>query len=510
MLVWAAFHFVGYAEAARVQRFISVFLAIGFVLTASTLAVRAEEQQADAQAQQLLAKHRNYVGWQMGDGTFRTMRTVSTVTEKSGEKLQDITYTSAGLAFQETRTMLKQGGMTMHRGFTGSVFWQSYENGFTMPIYGEAAKAMASYTMLMEEGTSGLSGSFRGNKTVDGKDVGLVRVTMKYGDPIDLYIDPTTGAYVEAVVNPDGAYEATYHIVSYADVVPGKKMIASYRIGESDDVHTNVKWDPNAVVSDAELHPPAATASWTFSSYEPVPIQLTHDRILVDATVNGVKGTFILDTGSDAIRLDDKFADRVKAEALKGDSEASSVYGSIKERIRRVATINFGNATLQNVLVYSENFEKFGGYQGLDAKGYAGLMGADFLAGAIVKLDVYDSKMTILDPATDVSATGLPVFVDLSGGELTVPMTLNNSMAVNAMLDTGNPSTILFSYDLVKKHEPFNPTTLTLGPIQYAVAGWTGCCMGANYALLGFDFLKHFDYVFDYPHGRMFLTPNKN
>jgi len=28
--------------------------------------------------------------------------------------------------------------------------------------------------------------------------------------------------------------------------------------------------------------------------------------------------------------------------------------------------------------------------------------------------------------------------------------------------------------------------------------------------LVGFDFLKHFDFVFDYPHGRMFLRPNKN
>ncbi len=34
--------------------------------------------------------------------------------------------------------------------------------------------------------------------------------------------------------------------------------------------------------------------------------------------------------------------------------------------------------------------------------------------------------------------------------------------------------------------------------------------MGADDMLLGFDFLKHFDFVFDYPHGRMFLHPNKN
>ncbi|HKU81858.1 MAG TPA: retropepsin-like aspartic protease [Candidatus Tumulicola sp.] len=458
----------------------------------------------------MLQKHRQFVGWQLGDGTFRTMRVAGTVTDKHGKKLEDVAYSRSGLAFQETHTMLDQDNITSHSGFTGSVFWQCHITGFTVPVYGEAAKALASYTMLMEEGTSGLPATFRGDKNAGGRDVPVVRVTMLNGDPIDLYVDPATGAYVEAVVDPEGAFETTYHILSYADVSPGKKMIGSYRIDDSDDVHANVKFAPNAPVSDEELHPPKPTASWSFFSDQPVPIRLTYDRILVDATVNGVKGTFILDTGSDAIRLDDRFADRAKVPVLKGTSGASSLYGTVKERVRSVTEMNFGNAALQNVLVYSEDFERFG-YRGLDAQGYAGLIGADFFAGAIVKLDVYGSKMTIVDPNTDLSATtGIPIFVDLSDGELTVPMTLDKSMTVNALLDTGNPGGILFSYDLVKKHEPFNPQTLALGPIRYTVGSWIGCCMGVDYALLGYDFFKHFDYVFDYPHGRIFLTPNKN
>jgi hypothetical protein len=275
-------------------------------------------------------------------------------------------------------------------------------------------------------------------------------------------------------------------------------------------VRTYSKWEPNANVTDDELHPPKATASWTFSSTESVPIHLTADRILVDATINGVKGTFILDTGADSIFLDERFANRANLEVVKGETQVASVYGMSKDRIRRANEINFGNASLHNVTVYSEDFDQYS-YRGLDAKGYAGMIGADFFAGAIVKLDVYDSKMTIMDPSTDLSAmTGIPLFVDLSGGDLTVPMTLDKTMAVNAVLDTGNPGDILFGGKLVDKHFPFNPRVLTLGPIQYIIGGWIGCCMDANYALLGFDFLKHFDYVFDYPHGRMFLTPNKN
>src|SRR5262249_61352230 len=100
---------------------------------------------------------------------------------------------------------------------------------------------------------------------------------------------------------------------------------------------------------------------------------------------------FILDTGSDVIRLDDRFADRAKVEVLKGSSSAETVYDTVKERVRSVSEIDFGNASLQNVLVYSQNFERWG-YTGLDAQNYAGLIGSDLFDGAIVKLDVYDSK----------------------------------------------------------------------------------------------------------------------
>ncbi len=220
--------------------YVAVFV-ISWMLSGYGSAARAAEQQSDAQAQQLLQKHRDYVGWQLGDGTFRTMRVSGTVTNEKGEKTEDIVLISAGLVFHETRTRVDQDNITSQSGFTGSVFWQCYTSGFTTPVYGEGAKALAAYAILMQEGTSGLPGTFRGHKTLDGKDVALVRVTMQNGDPIDLYIDPSTGAYVQAIIDPDGAYDATYHVVSYADAAPGKKMIGSYRVDRSDDVHANVK-----------------------------------------------------------------------------------------------------------------------------------------------------------------------------------------------------------------------------------------------------------------------------
>lgn len=495
-----------------------IYVSVAVVLCAFLLLpARAGIPAQDAKAATLLAKHRAYVGWQLGDGTFSSMRISGRVTDDKGKNKQTFVILSKGVVYNNTYTLLDNAGAIVHTGYTGNLFWQADVNGFPAPIYGDYAKFLASLTMVQQEGTPELPATFVGNKTVDGKTVGVVRVTLNNADAIDCYIDPQTGAYVQATVDPGGSYETTFHILSYTDVLPGKKMIGSYRIDDDKSTRRFEKFEPNVAVSDEDLHPPAASAAWTFGDQSPVPITLTHDRILVDATVNGVKGRFILDTGADAIYLDDRFADRVGAPVKKTETEAETMYGSVKTQLRSVNSIQVGNATLRNALAYSEDFHD-GDYRGLDLHGYDGLIGYDLFAGAIVKLDVYASKMAVLDPATDLSGQrGLPMLLDLSTRIPAVPITLNKSIAVNAMLDTGNPGIVFMSDDIAKKHHLPVATlgctgfdSLAVGPITYTNQE---VCVGgvfSGYMLLGFDFLKHFDYVFDYPHGRMFMTPNKN
>ena len=493
-------------------------LAVLLAVAAALVTARAQAPTQDAASAALLAKHRAYVGWQFGDGTFRTMRITGDVTNEKGEKTESFVYLSSGLVYHNRYTMLQRDNITQHTGFTGNLFWASDINGFTTPVYGDYAKYLASFTVLLQEGTTELPASFVADKMVDGNTVAIVRVTLTNGDPIDLYVDRNSGAYVQATIDPDGPYETKIHILSYRDVTPGKKMMASYRFGDGKDVHTYETFEPNVSVSDQELHPPPPAASWTFAGQDAVSISLTHYRILVDAAVNGVKGRFILDTGADAIYLDDRYADRANAPLLKGNGEAGTMLGAVKTHVRRVDTFAVGGATLHNVLVYSHDFRE-SDYRGLDWQGYDGLIGYDLFAGAIVKLDVYVSRMTILDPSTDLSTLhGLPLLVDLSNGTPAIPMTLNKSIAVNATLDTGSPGVVFIKPDVAKKHKLpewnrgcGNLESLSVGPITYA--GQAVCVAyfpTASDMLLGFDFLKHFDYVFDYPHGRIFMTPNKN
>jgi hypothetical protein len=108
-------------------------------------------------------------------------------------------------------------------------------------------------------------------------------------------------------------------------------------------------------------------------------------------------------------------------------------------------------------------------------------------------------------------------------------MTLNGSLAVNAMLDTGNPATIIFGPDLLYKYhlrmarritnvlgmgsiECGNVETLQVGPITYG--GEAACklesgLISGRKILVGLDFLRHFTVVFDYPQGRLFLQPSR-
>ena len=81
----------------------------------------------------LLAKHRVYVGWTGGDGTVKTLRETGEAT-RADQVTRRFQTLHLGLAYRSS-------GATQYgsydQGFTGRVFWQSNENGFTIQTVGE-------------------------------------------------------------------------------------------------------------------------------------------------------------------------------------------------------------------------------------------------------------------------------------------------------------------------------------------------------------------------------------
>jgi hypothetical protein len=498
----------------------------------STVALGLAPVRADDTAQDLLAKHRAFVGWQLGDGTFKTLRLEGeyvndkgTVTERSLER-------RIGLVYRDTYTYPRRANLADESGFTGNVFWRSDVNGFTTPIYGELAKYELSATALLNEGLPTAGATLLRTATEDGKSTDVVHVPMPSADAVDISIDPATGAIVKAVVDPGGDYETTFHILSYAQPLPSKKVIGSFRFGDETGTFTYTKIEPNVIFSDADLHPPTPAASWAFADPKPFPIQLTPTRIIVQATINGKKGTFILDTGAGII-FNKTFADRVGATDLRLHGQAVTLYDPTPIALERVDTIEMGGNTLSNVIVQSVDFNNTFAdkdYRGLDGKNYDGLIGYGLFAGAIIRIDLGASTMAIDDPASFDSSgeKGLPLLVDLAGGAPSVPMMIDGSIAVKAYFDSGDPDDVIFGPDLIFKYHLTMGTSfegaaagygtiacgtlqkLTLGPIVYegvdACERRTDVMSGRN-ILVGLDFLRHFNMTFDYPHGRLFLQP---
>jgi len=490
------------------------------------------------QASDLLAKHKAFVGWQFGDGTFSTLRLRETLRDSQQAIVRTTQIVRAGVAYRSTSKEQKTGDVT-DAGFTGRVLWATNRNGFTRQVVGDTEKADIAFDILFNEGTTALLGVSEPSQVVDGQTYQVVRVKADASAAIDLYIDPQTGSYKRAVIDPGGEYEETLDILAYGDFMPGKKMITRWKYDNSQYIHERSDFQVNGSVTDDQLHPPKQSAIWTFANNKPFPIKVTDDRIYVDATVNGARGHFILDTGaSSGILLTPDFVTRARVKHVE-NSEAYGLAGSTRTTIDKVDKVEIGGNTLSNVIVtsLSSNFE--------ERERPDGLIGFDLFAAAIVTLDLDKQEMTIADPATSVvdKNAGISAVVDLSNQIPTIPAKLNGSIDVNAMLDSGNPLEVLFGPALINKYRltmlvdqsvvgwlQSHPVmsgigagseieqcgklqTISFGPIVYqqppACESYSVGDFGERRVLVGFDFIKNFNYVFDYPESTLVLIPRK-
>ncbi len=518
---------------------------LSICLVALSLLVPAAAQAQSPDATSLLALHRAYVGWQFGDGTFNTYRQTGTMVREGSHTTYPWTTLEMGAIYRDT-TVDPKTGEPFDDGFTGRVFWETDENGFTRPDFSLRQGLDIALSVLFNEGTTELSSTLRPSQTIGGKSYAVVRVQPPHGDALDLYVDPVTGAYVRAVIDPGGSYETTVDILGYTDALPGKRMISKYEIGKFVFTMTHVQ--PNVTIATQEFHPPPQRATWTFANPNPFPISVEPHAIFVDATINGVKGRFILDTGAGGIYVDNAFADRAHLSTITRGTGGGIGPNPVRIRLRRASTITIGGNTLSNVLIDTARFQWHE-----DNEQPAGLIGYPLFAGAIVNLNTSNQTMQILNPQTATADTshGVAIRVDLYSKQPVVPMVIDNHIDVKALLDTGNGGFVAISPTLVSKrgvpmmatgyqgnafYHPEDPsaisnyinshveicgvggcetdpcstiTSIALGPIVYqSTYACESQSVGGDYILVGYDFLRNFDFVFDYRDGILVLKPH--
>jgi hypothetical protein len=108
-------------------------------------------------AKALLALHKSYVGWELGDGTFGSMRVVEAL-QKTGpdgktEDVSEFREVRRGIVYHGNY-VTKNGGQRDY-GLTGSVFWSSNEKGFTVPRYDEGRTPELASIIFFSEATVG-------------------------------------------------------------------------------------------------------------------------------------------------------------------------------------------------------------------------------------------------------------------------------------------------------------------------------------------------------------------
>jgi hypothetical protein len=329
--------------------------------------------------QSLRELHQKAVGYTFGDGIVRTLQflDVSEVA-KNGEVRVRTEASQIGMVYRHNVEDIEaKNGYS--NGFTGNVFWYSDENGFTVQAKGTSAQLAFDDQLIQCDAVATLPWTLVRMDRLDGKDVAVVRVEPKGTFPLELYVDTQSGLYRQIAIDPKGDYESIVHVLDYADV-DGKKFMSRFRFDGSEAIHVRSDFTVNPIISDAQLHPPATTAQWQFGDGSPLPIEIKHDRVLLDATINGVQGRFMLDTGASNILLSGKFARRAGLKALGHARVIGPDIGS-KVDSGRVDTLQIGGSILHNALVYF-------GTEELDEYAPDGLLGFDVFAGSVVTLDV--------------------------------------------------------------------------------------------------------------------------
>jgi len=505
----------------------AVALAWAAVLVLPRPAAAVGEDSAAA----LLAKHQAYVGWHVGDGVVKTLRATGTVTNGS-KVLDNIVLLRYGVA--QRRTTVDEHGLEGDDGFTGNVYWTSGSNGFTLRPVGEVIRYFYDRDSLFGERTGELTPALLRHEQVDGVDTVVLRLTSTIGFPMDVYVDPASGAYRRAVIDPGGKYETTLNGLGYTEV-DGKRFLTTYHFSDSKNITAYTKVEVNPAIAPDDLRPPKQTATWTFGDGTAA-IELTKDtfpRVLVDVVVNGVKGKFILDTGAGSTLISDSFLRSAGAKRF-AESRVYGIGGSAPASLYRVDSIAIGPSTLHNVIVNSGLREEW-----KEQEGIVGLIGFDLLAAAIIDLDFDAGTLRVLDAAKvePDQTKGIVVHADFSNHHIRVPMKLNDKYDVIATLDSGNPLNVLFSRDLIFRDRmvflvdpnQFGSTrygggvgsgyeieqcgklsSLQLGPIVYKpVPACDSDYEYRNEILVGLDFMKAFNFVFDYPDGIMVMIPRK-
>lgn len=271
-----------------------------------------------------------------------------------------------------------------------------------------------------------------------------------------------------------------------------------------------------------------------------LPAQIIADRIIVTVEMAGHKVNLQLDSGASGILLDRSIADALKFESFGKSTEATA--GAYTATRTLVPRMDIGGATLSDIEVETAPFVQY-----TNGTPVAGLLGFDFIAGCVVRIDYQNKTVDAIDPGTFVAPAGaIRVPIRLDDAVPAVLADVGGAEAPGFIVDTGADRSMLFT-DFVAAH-PLETSDRGLGaamltsfpfignisgvggevkvrPVQVASLGLASISLpnwlflaistearsfeGEDFdGLLGQDVLRNFTLYLDYRHAAIYLEPN--
>lgn len=308
------------------------------------------------------------------------------------------------------------------------------------------------------------------------------------------------------------------------------------------DAEDRVESDDAGPIAEAELAvPPSRRELVQFPAGKTsvsLPLRADRDKFYVRVNVGGRGLDLLLDTGASAIVLDDDIVAQLGLTTYGAYSNAGNA-ARFKSTSAIVPEMKVGDLSLRDVVV--RTIPHVGG----DREGLyraVGLLGFDFIASVVLKMDYEHGQVTALAPSSFSAPTERAtnaLFVRLGSG---VPMTdvkLNGALGERFIVDTGAARGV-FVFDYFARRHPealidtsggmlatghfagaggafethrYQLASVLIGNVNFKdffadVVVTPGAYSGDGDGLIGTELLKFYTLYTDYENSMLYLVPN--
>jgi hypothetical protein len=371
----------------------------------------------------------------------------------------------------------------------------------------------------------------------------VVEVNPPDGRRMWIYYDKHTNL----IVRTESIYPHYRVVNTYASFKTSNGRSAPWTGTYSDgDAKNDESWAITSLryggpVDPASLEIPASRTLVTFpagSLEVKLPSRISDSRIILTLTINGKGYDFLLDSGSSEINVDFAAAKDMGL-PLYGKNSSYAV-GSFDQSESVIPDVSIGDLKMHNVVVnvlpFTENPD--------DKTKIVGLVGYDFIASAVIRVDYDHHSVSALPTGTYVpSADTRAVPVNLDDRVPIAAAQIGGVTADHLILDTGANEGFIFPGFAAKhkdaiadegggnrmaENSPFMYASGVGGNVSlkateirsfnFAGVNFTDWILyvqqgnGLDYedydGLIGYDFLKYFSVVFDYRNSVIYLEPN--